>query len=101
MALCLNVVVSEWRCVGMVLCRNGVVSELHCVGIALCQNGDMSGYNLLGYVIHRHKQTDDQPRYLPVTTLPLCTAGCFAKTQKFISFHGTILDNFQAKFDFF
>ena len=30
------------------LFQNVVVSEWRCVGMALCQNGDMSGYVLLG-----------------------------------------------------
>ena len=37
MALCRNVVVSEWRCVGMALCRNGVML---CVVFV---NGEISG----------------------------------------------------------
>ena len=40
--LCRNLVVSDWRCVGMALCRNGVVSEWQYVGMALCQNGVVS-----------------------------------------------------------
>ena len=37
MLLSRNVVVSEWRCVGMALCQNGVVSECCCVGLAFCR----------------------------------------------------------------
>ena len=44
----------------MLLSRNVVVSEWRCVGMALCRNGDMSGYVLLGYVIYGDKQSDDR-----------------------------------------
>ena len=35
---------------------------------------------------------EPEPRTFPLLTPPLCTAGCFAKTQKNTFFHGAILD---------
>ena len=45
--------------VGMVLSQNVVVSEWRCVGIALCWNGNILGYLLSCYVFYGDKRTDD------------------------------------------
>ena len=41
------------------LCLNGIVSEWRCVGMALCRNGNMSGYALLGDIYYGDEQSDD------------------------------------------
>ena len=61
MMLCWNVVVSEWRYVGMLLCRNG----------------DMLGYELSGYVIYGDKRTDDRP----------LTSSAYQRSSKVITGH--------------